>query len=330
MTSEHQNNDLPSDDREGESIEESREKKRDYLLPSSITIAAIIIAFAWIYTTGLKATPQIKNQTAAIQNESTGETLTIPLAWSDLGSRMIEAGVIDQRAFEAVYAQRGGLAPKEKELLNGQTNNAITVSQENAGFILNFLWAFGLGNKNPILESGPMADPHYGGSGNFASTGGWTISNGNVMNHYSAHSFVALTKEQQELVERVSKNIYRPCCDNATYFPDCNHGMAILGLLELLAAQNTSEATMYKVALQMNRFWFPDQYSAIAQYLQNDGRIIESADPKEVLGRNYSSASGYRGILQAVGPQAPKGGVNCDVGGGSAAPTQSSGSGCGI
>ena len=30
---------------------------------------------------------------------------------------------------------------------------------------------------------------------------------------------------------KIAKGIYRPCCNNSTYFPDCNHGMAMLGLL---------------------------------------------------------------------------------------------------
>ena len=120
------------------------------------------------------------------------------------------------------------------------------MTQENSGTILNLLWAFGLANKNEILEKGPMMDKRYGGAENFASTGGWTLSKGDSMNHYSMHSFITLTPQQQSLVEKVSQNIYRPCCGNSTYFPDCNHGMAMLGLLELLASQGISENEMYK------------------------------------------------------------------------------------
>ena len=39
----------------------------------------------------------------------------------------------------------------------------------------------------------------------------------------------------------VAENIFRPCCGNHTAFPDCNHGMAVLGLLELLASQGATE-----------------------------------------------------------------------------------------
>lgn len=41
-------------------------------------------------------------------------------------------------------------------------------------------------------------------------------------------------------VEEVAAAVYRPCCNNHTPFPGCNHGMAMLGLLELMAPQRAS------------------------------------------------------------------------------------------
>jgi hypothetical protein len=189
------------------------------------------------------------------------EKALFALNWDNMGMRMVEAGVIDVEKFENLYSQKGGLTEENKKLLYGENNN-IVISQDNSGFMLNLLWAFGLSNKNPILENGPMMDPRYGGAGNFASTGGWTLAKGDAMTHYSMHQFVTLTPEQQLLVEKVAKNVYRPCCDNSTYFPDCNHGMAMLGLLELMASQGASEADMYDVALQVNTLWFPGQYGS--------------------------------------------------------------------
>jgi len=180
------------------------------------------------------------------------------LNWGSMGVKMIEAGVIDQVKFENLYRQRGGLSEADKKLLYGVDNKNLVINSENSGVMLNLLWAFGLANDNPILKNGPMMDPKYGGAGNFASTGGWTLAKGKAMGHYNMHSFVTLTREQQALVERVAKNIYRPCCDNSTYFPDCNHGMAMLGLLELMASQGASETEMYKVAEDVNALWFPE------------------------------------------------------------------------
>src|SRR3989344_2184417 len=177
--------------------------------------------------------------------------------WGDLGVKMAEAGVIDKDKFENLYNQRGGLTEADKKLLYGTDNENMAVNSENSGMMLNMLWAFGLANKNPILENGPMMDPRYGGAGNFASTGGWTLAKGSAMDHYSMHSFVTLASEQQILVEKVSKGIFRPCCQNSTYFPDCNHGMAMLGLLELMASQGATETDMHKTAQEVNALWFP-------------------------------------------------------------------------
>lgn len=227
--------------------------------------------------------------------------------WGNLGMQMVETGVIDADKFEGLYQNRGGLSESEKQLLYSKNNNSVVINKENSGAMLNLLWAFGLANKNPVLENGPMMDPRYGGAGQFASTGGWTLSKGNAMSHYSMHSFVTLTTEQQILVEQVTKNIYRPCCNNSTYFPDCNHGMAMLGLMELMAAQGATEAEMYKTALEANSLWFPSQYETIKALFASKGTDWNTVDPKEILGFEYSSASGFQKVVSQVKPQELKG-----------------------
>ena len=214
-----------------------------------------------------------------------------------------------------------------KQLLYGVNGN-LKITPENSGVVLNLLWALGLGTKNDILEKGEMTDPRYSGTGNFASTGGWTLAEGSAMAHYSRHPLIVLTPDQQLLVEQVSQNIYRPCCNNSTHFPDCNHGMAMLGLLELMASQGVSEKEMYRVALQVNSYWFPDNYFTIAKYLESKGTAWANADPKEILGKEYSSATGFRNISSKVAPVAPSGGGGCGVENSAPAPRQ--GSGCGI
>ncbi|MDP1719093.1 MAG: hypothetical protein Q8L24_01570 [bacterium] len=304
--------------------------KNDYLFPASIIISAIIIAGAWIYTTGRNAL--IASGSSETFSDASEKTLSpsgivLPIRWGDLGIQLTKAGVIDKAQFLSLYASRGGLSKNERRMLESANNESITLTQENAGILLNLFWALGLGNKNQILEKGEMSDPKYNGVGRFASTGGWTIAQGSAMDHFSRHPFIVLTLEQQALVEKVSKNIYRPCCDNSTHFPDCNHGMAMLGLLELMASQNIGEGDMYKIALQMNTYWFPENYVNISQYLATQGIEWSKADPKEILGMKYSSGSGYRAILSRVPvPAQNSGGTGCAV----AAPTPKSSGGCGI
>src|SRR3989344_2361539 len=133
----------------------------------------------------------------------------LPIKWGDLGVRMIEAGIIDNERFEALYANRGGLDEEMKKLLYDKNNGEIKITPENSGTLLNLFWALGLGNKNEILEKGPMMT-HSGAAspaealakaGGFASTGGCTLAEGNTMDHYSKHEFFSLTPEQQQLVE---------------------------------------------------------------------------------------------------------------------------------
>jgi len=250
----------------------------------------------------------------SLEKEVLPDSLVLPFRWGSLGKQMIEAGVIDPISFEKLYESRGGLDEETKKLLYGTDNGNLVITPQNSGIILNLLWAFGFGNKNSILENGPMTDPKYGGDpSRFASTGGWTLAKGNQMLHYSAHKFINLGEEEQKKVERVSKNIYRPCCNNSTYFPDCNHGMAMLGLLELLAANGASEDEMYKIALQVNAYWFPDTYLTIAEYLKSKGINWKNANPKEILGFNYSSASGFQKIVREITPVQYQGGGSCGV-----------------
>lgn len=239
-------------------------------------------------------------------------SVELPVTWGDLGRQLVSTGVIDEKKFRDLYDQRGGLGDEEKLLIESG-NGKLVINQNNSGTILNLLWALGLGNKNEVLEEGPMMDKQYGGAGNFASTGGWSLARGETMNHYSKHRFIELNSQQQEMAERVAKNIFRPCCDNSTYFPDCNHGMAMLALVELMAAQNVSEEDIYKYALLVNSYWFPDTYLNIAKYKQTQGVIWEKVNQKEVLGADYSSATGYRRILSEIEPVKNQGGGGCGV-----------------
>lgn len=239
--------------------------------------------------------------------------VVLPLSWGDLGSQLIESGVIDEENFLAIYNERGGLTNEQYELLYSDSKGALVMNQQNSGFLLNLLWAFGLGNKNSILEEGEMQNPEYGGAGGFASTGGWTLADGDAMNHYSMHEFVTLTPGQQEMVERVSKGIYRPCCGNSTHFPDCNHGMAMLGLLQLMASQGVSEADMYDAALAVNSYWFPDTYLTLAKYFAGRGASWDQVDAPTLLSAAYSSGNGYRQILNEVKPIQKSGGGGCGV-----------------
>ncbi|MFV2092523.1 MAG: hypothetical protein ACC634_05520, partial [Hyphomicrobiales bacterium] len=192
---------------------------------------------------------------------------TINANFGPIGKRLIDDGVIDFERFKSIY-DRAGLPLTERQLkiFSDGLNEKITINRDNAYFLLNFFWAFGLANNNPILTEGEITQYGLGQIGSFASTGGWTIATKPVMEVYSKSAIVPLTGDQQARLEEVAGNVYRPCCGNSTAFPDCNHGMALLGVLELMAAGDASLDEMYRAAKYFNAFWFPREYFDLALY----------------------------------------------------------------
>lgn len=223
------------------------------ILPASIIVAGAIIAGAL----ALNIPSDLNVSSRDIRGE--GGTV-LPVVWGNVGQELIESGVIDGEKFSRLYSSRGQFTGEYERLLFGNDNGRLKVTKENSGYLLNLLWAFGLANKSPILENGEMADPRYGGPQNFASTGGWTMAKSGAMEHYSKHNFIELSAGQEEAVDKISRMIYRPCCSNSAHFPDCNHGMAMLGFLELMASQGISEEEMYQAAKTLNSYWFPGYY----------------------------------------------------------------------
>lgn len=197
----------------------------------------------------------------------------------------------------------GGLASAEKEWRDE----------------LNLFWALGLTNQNALLDTGPMARYGMGEIGALASVGGWTIGAKPATSLYSSVPVVSLSAKQQARVERVASAVYRPCCAHPTTFPDCNHGMAMLGLLELMASQGVGEDDMFTAAKYVHAFWFPQQTRELAIYLRaTQGLEFSGADARLVVGKESFSAAGFQLVhqkLEADGllPQAPGGGSKCLV-----------------
>ncbi|TSC72632.1 MAG: Uncharacterized protein G01um101438_349 [Parcubacteria group bacterium Gr01-1014_38] len=206
--------------------------------------------------------------------------------------RLVEHGVIDGAKFEALYKDRGGLPQELKTVLDEPSEKPILLTRENANYHVNLLWPLGLANFMPTNRDSPIAGDKLF---NFASTGGWNLGkeeNGGT--YFNKFSIVPLTPEQEALVTRIAQNSYRPCCNNSTFFQDCNHGSALLGLLQLGASQGLTEDELYREALAFNAFWFPHNYIQTALYFKAVKSIYwEDVDPKIVLGKDYSTISGW-------------------------------------
>ena len=224
---------------------------------------------------------------------------TTSLKWKNLGQQLVESGVIDKKKYEKLFTSEAD-GKNELRYLDGNWNENIAINEKNSRFIVNTFWALGLVNKSRVLDEGPMVQGGRDKAGNFASTGGWTIGSKPVMELYSSKEIIPLSLEQQDLVKRIAGNVFRPCCNNSTSFPDCNHGMAALGYIEWAVYNGLSEKQIYKDLLAFNSFWFPQTYVEIAAYFDKQGIQWKDVDAKVSLSKDYSSAQGAARIKQAV------------------------------
>lgn len=214
------------------------------------------------------------------------------IVFGDSIVKLVENGVIDQKKFESIYEENGGLPDELKDVLTKPYYEPILLTKENANYYVNLLWPLGLAN---YMESNKESPVNGESLFNFASTGGWSLGkeeNGGA--YFNKFEIVALTPEQEMLVTKVAQNTYRPCCNNPTFFQDCNHGSALLGLLQLGASQGLTEEELYREALAFNSFWFPHNYVQTALYFKAAKNVSWSdVDPKLVMGGDYSSISGW-------------------------------------
>ncbi len=158
-----------------------------------------------------------------------------------------------------------------------------------------------------------------GDVGRYASTGGWTLGSKPAIELYSSAPLVQLTAEQQARLEEVADMVYRPCCDNPTGFPDCNHGMAMLGVLEILASQDITKEEMLDAAKMITAFWFPQQALEVAVFFKaTEGTDFDEVKPSLTVGPEIFSGSGFRMLHTWLGEnglleQAPGEGSSCGV-----------------
>lgn len=273
-------------------------------------------------TNTVKPTVVVKNNgedKTIFEEINPGAGFEINATFGDLGPKMITNGVIDYTKFKEAYQKSGQLLPADLDtILTKGSTQKIKINADNSYFLLNFFWAVGLNNKSKILTAGDMVK--YGGEKdleNFASTGGWTLARGDAMNYYSKANLISLTPQMEGLVQTVAASIYRPCCNNPTSFPDCNHGMALLGVLELMAANGANQDQMFEAAKYFNAYWFPGNYYDLAMYFKNkEGKNYKDIDARLILSKEYSSASGYQTIKRwlidnGLAKEPPKSGRGC-------------------
>jgi hypothetical protein len=214
------------------------------------------------------------------------------IALKDSVVRTISEGVIDRDKYLALKGGADYLPADCLAALNAASDNTIRLTTTNASEYVDLLWPVGLANHLSDNENGSLAGPDVD---NFASTGGWNLGHAETGGEYfNKYAIVDLTADAQELAVRVAKATFRPCCDNSTFFQDCNHGSALFAVLQLGASQGLDEDALYREALAFNSFWFPDTYIATALLFKALHQVDwVDVDPKLVMGPDYSTASGW-------------------------------------
>ena len=213
-------------------------------------------------------------------------------------ARLIDAGAIDPVKVREVYKNRGPIPEWVANVLDGKQQELI-LSVDNAAYNLNFLWPLGLATRASFNNQSPLKGKDLP---KFASTGGWTLGvKNNGAAYFNRVETLPLSPEQSALVYRLAANIFRPCCGNSAFFQDCNHGSAMLGLLELAASNGYSSADILSLAKVANGLWYPEKYIETALFFDGlKGVSWEDIPADLLLSAEYSSIGGWNKNVRAV------------------------------
>ena len=232
------------------------------------------------------------------------EGFTTKIVFGNIVPELVSYGVIDREKVTELYNSRGRLTKEQTDLLDYYSNKPLVVNAQNATWLVNILWAIGLSNHMDINKQSPV----YGSFVNdFASTGGWTLGKADSGGEYfNKYPLISLSSTQQRRVKAIADTTYRPCCNNSTFFQDCNHGSAAMALIELGVAQGLSDDEIYRTLLHFNSFWFPQNYLETGLYFNAIKHTNwESVDPKVALSKPYSSVSGWTQNIDGVVSKIP-------------------------
>lgn len=323
--------DQPDDNSENASADSGarRRHKGTLAVKALILLVVFILGGGSGYLVGSHLKP---SETTTNTNSPVGDSVSlmpqinppdgyqVPALFGDVGPQLVAVGAIDLPTFLNLYQQQGKpLTNEQLDILSKETANRVVINANNAYFLLNFFWALGLTNQNPILTEGPMTSAGLDRIGNFASTAGWTIGAKSATELYSSRKILSLTDEQQTRLLEVASEVYRPCCNNPTHFPDCNHGMAMLGLLELMASQDATTDEMFDTAKYVTAYWYPQQMLEIATAFKAAENVdFSQVDARKAVSRQYASISGFQAVHQWLSQngllqQAPSSGGSCGV-----------------
>lgn len=213
-------------------------------------------------------------------------------SFGDSIRKLVVAGAVDPAKYAALYRTTDGVPDWVQQLFAAPSSAPILFDSKSAPYLLNLLWPLGLASRLAINQHSPINTLRLP---SFASTGGWTLGrepDGYV--YFNRVESLRLTDRQETQVLNAATTTFRPCCDNSTFFQDCNHGSALFGLLALAASQGATTDELYRLALAANSYWFPDRYVLAAIYFMRfRAQGWSELAPSMLLGAAFSSLSGW-------------------------------------
>jgi hypothetical protein len=214
------------------------------------------------------------------------------VTFGDSIMRLVRAGAIDPAKFTALYAPRGGLPDWVQRLFEAPSSEPIMISVVTAPYLLNILWPLGVATKMRFNADSPLNGKDLS---RFASTGGWRLGRaGTGALYFNKVEALTLSEEEEARVLAVARNTFRPCCNNSAFFQDCNHGSAMLGLLELAASQGLSETELFHLAKTTNGYWYPTQYIEMALLFATvNDTSWKDIEPATAVRAKFASATGW-------------------------------------
>ncbi len=240
---------------------------------------------------------------------------TISFKWGNSIKKLVDAGALNVSNLTIILNNsHQPLTLSEKEILNGTYTGYIQFNSTNTEFVQLVLWGLGINDNNTIITKGPIINasipyansinnnatlkqklnqnvtPYWVAGRYFASTGGYGPI-GKLQ--LGMLNILSLSPSEQIIADYTAENSYRPCCDNPTAFPDCNHGATALGLIELLASQGANQSQIFSAVRYFNQYQFPQQYTEIAAYFDSQGQNYSQVNSSKVMGYSFSSLSGY-------------------------------------
>jgi hypothetical protein len=269
----------------------------------------VVIFFLFIAATvflGVKAKEVVLQNTTFSTSYTAVSAEVLPsngiqtrLVLGNIVPTMVSDGIIDMNKMQTLYKNRGGIPTESMQLLIASSSEPLTVTAENAPQLVNILWAIGLSNKMEVNLQSPIVGKNLN---HYASTGGWQLGRADTGGEYfNKFPLIPLTLDQQKHVQQIAQNTYRPCCDNSTFYQDCNHGSAAMAIIELGVSEGLSDTEIYKTLLAFNSYWFPQNYIETALYFKIvKGIDWKDVDPKLALSKEYSSVSGWLGNVDSV------------------------------